>query len=73
MSRYHDFHVISEPRLQPDNGTYVRIFECKTCKAMYDIGVELQAQRRLSTHLLPVLKYYQKRYMANFRWRNHEC
>ena len=64
MSRYHDFHEISEPLLQPDNGTYVRIFECKTCKAMYDIGVELQA-KGVYAPPLPVLKYYQKRYMAN--------
>ena len=64
MSRYHDFHEVSEPLLNPADGTYVRIFECKTCKRMYDIGVELQA-KGIYTPALPPLMYYQEKYRAN--------
>lgn len=65
MSRYHDFFEVCEPRLDPDNGSYIRIFECKTCHAMYDIGVKLQHDGVANPAAAAVLNYYQGKYMAN--------
>ena len=64
MSKYHDFHIIGDPLLNPEAGSYTIVYECKTCKAMYDIGVELQATGEFEPQL-PVLQYYQSKYMAN--------
>jgi len=65
MSRYHDFFEVCEPRLDPDNGSYIRIFECKTCHTMYDIGIKLQHDGIANPASAAVLAYYQGRYMAN--------
>ena len=65
MSRYHDFFEVCEPLLNPESGSYTRIFECKTCHAMYDIGVKLQHDGVANPAAAAVLNYYQGKYMAN--------
>lgn len=40
--RYHDFNFACDPIIKSDEGIYISVFECKTCRSKYDIAMEMK-------------------------------
>ena len=39
--KFHDFKEVCNPIISTEAGEYYRVFECSTCKGMYDMGMKL--------------------------------
>ena len=43
--KFHDFKEVCNPIISTEAGEYYRVFECSTCKGMYDMGMQLTLAR----------------------------
>jgi hypothetical protein len=59
-SKYHDFYECADPMISVETGNITIIYECRTCKTIWDIGNEMQGSGTYEPGAATT-QYYQSR------------